>query len=58
MKNQNKNKPRVYWDEDEQRYYVTFFEDTECEEIVDAFEKFKGRKSKQKKGHEKLQKEN
>jgi len=49
----NKNKPRVYWDENEQRYYITFFEDTKCDEIVDAFEKFKGRKPKQEKEHDK-----
>jgi len=49
----NKNKPRVYWDENEQRYYITFFEDTKSDEIVDAFEKFKGRKSKQKAKHDK-----
>jgi len=49
----NKNKPRVYWDEYKQCYYITFFEDTECEEIVDAFERFKGRTKKQKKEHDK-----
>ena len=49
----SKNKPRVYWDENEQRYYITFFEDTKSDEIVDAFEEFKGRKPKQKKEHDK-----
>lgn len=48
----NKNMPRIYWDEKQQYYYITFFEDTECDEIVDAFERFKGRKLKQKKGHD------
>ena len=48
----NKNKLRVYWDEDEPYYYITFFEDTECDEIVDAFERFKGRKPKQKNEHD------
>ena len=48
-----KNKPQIYWDENEQRYYITFFEDTECDEIVDAWERFKGRTSKQKKEHDK-----
>ena len=45
----NKNTPRIYWDEKQQYYYITFFEDTKCDEIVDAFEKFKGRKPKQRK---------
>lgn len=48
----NKNTPRIYWDEDEQYYYITFYEDTECDEIVDSFERFKGRKPKQKKEHD------
>ncbi len=53
MSNKNKeNQPRVYWDENEQRYYITFFEDTECDEIVDAFERFKGRKQKPKNEHD------
>ena len=50
MKNLNKNKPRVYWVEGEQYYYISFYEDTKCDEIVDAFKKFKGRKPKQRKG--------
>jgi len=49
----NKNKPRVYWDENEQRYYITFFEDTKSDEIISAWERFKGRKSRQKKEHDK-----
>lgn len=49
----NKNKPRIYWDEHRQCYYVTFFEDTESSEIVDAWEKFKGQKPKQKKEYDK-----
>ena len=52
MKNLNKNKPRVYWVEGEQYYYITFFEDTESSEIVDAWEKFKGRASKKQKEHD------
>ena len=48
----NKNQPRIYWDENRQCYYITFFEDTECDEIVDAFEKFKGRSKKQQKKHD------
>ena len=48
----NKNKPRVYWDEDKQYYYITFFEDTKSDEIVDAFEKFKGRPKKQQNKHD------
>jgi len=49
----NKNKPRIYWDEYKQCYYITFFEETKCEEMVDAWEKFKGRKPKKQKGHDK-----
>jgi len=49
----SKNKPRIYWDEYRQCYFITFFEDTECDEIADAFEKFKGRKPKQKVEHDK-----
>jgi hypothetical protein len=49
----NKNKPRVYWEENRQCYFITFFEDTTSHEIVDAFEKFKGRKSTEKKEHDK-----
>ena len=45
----NKNQPRIYWDENRECYYITFFEDTKCDEIVDAFEKFKGRTPKQQK---------
>ena len=53
MSNKNKeNQPRVYWDENRQCYYITFFEDTESSEIVDAWEKFKGRKPKQQKEHD------
>jgi len=48
----SKNKPRVYWDENRECYYITFFEDTKCDEIVDAFEKFKGRKPKRKTKHD------
>jgi len=49
----NKNKPRIYWDEYRQCYYITFFEDTECDEIADAFERFKGRAKKQQKEYDK-----
>ena len=53
MSNKNKeNQPRIYWDENKQCYYITFFEDTECDEIVVAWEKFKGRAKKQKKEHD------
>jgi len=53
MSNKNKeNQPRVYWDENRQCYYITFFEDTKCDEIVDAWEKFKGRTPKQKRKHD------
>ena len=48
----NKNTPKIYWDEKQQYYYITFFEDTECDEIVGAFEKFKGRVKKQKAKHD------
>jgi len=48
----DKNQPRIYWDEYRQCYYITFFEDTESSEIVDAWEKFKGRKPKQEKEHD------
>ncbi len=49
----NKNQPRIYWNEDKQCYYITFYEDTESSEIVDAWERFKGRPSKLKKEHDK-----
>ena len=49
----NKNKPRIYWDENRQCYYITFFEDTECDEITDALEKFKGCAKKHPKEHDK-----
>ena len=49
----SKKMPRVYWDEKQQYYYITFFEDTECNEIVDAWKKFKGPKSKEQKKHDK-----
>ena len=48
----DKNKPRIYWDENKECYYITFFEDTECDEIVSAWEKFKGRTPKQKRKHD------
>ena len=50
MSNKNKeNQPRVYWDENRQCYYITFYEDTGSSEIVDAWEKFKGREPKKEK---------
>lgn len=49
----NKNQPRIYWDEHRQCYYITFFEDTTPEEIVVAWQRFKGRPSKPKKEHDK-----
>jgi len=49
----NKNQPRIYWDEHRQCYYITFFKDTECDEIVDAWEKFKGRTKKPQRKYDK-----
>lgn len=49
---QNKNKPKVYWSEDKQCYYITFFENTECDEIVCAFNKFKGPEPRTKKEYD------
>ena len=49
----NKNQPRIYWDENRECYYITFFEDTKCDEIVSAWERFKGRTPKQQKEHDK-----
>ena len=50
----NKKMPRIYWDEKQQYYYITIFEDTQWFEVVNVWNAFfKGRTPKEQKEHDK-----